>query len=217
MAWGHHGLDVIAQRLLRTPDAVYRRAGDLGLGLGCPQGFEYLSNAAKRAGYCVATMRKILVAMNVPMHRTISTPQSPDPIERFVEPCAVDDAVARWVSMETVAHAARRLGIPRPRLAYWLRQDTKRGLVPKRPRRRWCQHRLEPEVYDAIVARWTETESGEKAAQRIGVAWETLRKWLRAANVVRPPTRFWRVNPTVVDRIVMERRAMSKRFAKRAA
>lgn len=116
MMWGHHRVADIARRLDRKPAAVYRMAGALDLGLGCPQGFEYVAEASRRAGYAHATMVAILRWAGVKLWMPSSDPSArgTNP-ERVVEPSEVDEAVRAWCATETLAWAADRHGIT-PRL-----------------------------------------------------------------------------------------------------
>lgn len=57
---GELSLREIAKRLQRTEATTYWRAQKLGLPLGCPDGWEYLTHAAQRTGYATKQLRPIL-------------------------------------------------------------------------------------------------------------------------------------------------------------
>ena len=58
--WGTQSLRSLCRILRRTRVAICGKARQLGLSLGCPQGFEYLTAAATRAGYNTRQLRQIL-------------------------------------------------------------------------------------------------------------------------------------------------------------
>jgi len=110
MLWGVP-ICIIARELERTPEAVYQRAARIGLPNGCPPGHEYLTAAAKRTGFGdTGMLRRILKWAKVRIRHTNSL----EPAQHarfFVEPEAVDRAVAAWLKTETPEAAARRLGV----------------------------------------------------------------------------------------------------------
>lgn len=101
LLWGQ-SIRVIAKALHRTVLSVYWRAQKLGLGLGCPHGYEYLSAAAIRAGYAVRQLRQILHHSGVPIRKAMSRQGLR---ARIVEPDLVDRAVAKWMAIERTPHA----------------------------------------------------------------------------------------------------------------
>lgn len=117
--WGEGlRLSAIAKHIGRTPTTTYWRAQKLGLPLGCPDGFEYLSHAAARTGFCTSQLWPILRAHGVKVRaalaRTAAQPRSRR--FHFVAPEDVDRAVAAHLATETPEEAARRLGINGDRL-----------------------------------------------------------------------------------------------------
>lgn len=116
--WGEGlRLSAIAKALGRTPATCYWRAQKLGLPLGCPEGFEYLSHAAERAGFSTRRLVQILRAEGFKVRTALARPR-PGESRRFhiVSPEDVDSAVAAYVKTETPEEAARRRGICADRL-----------------------------------------------------------------------------------------------------
>lgn len=145
-------LQYIATRLGRPLHGVYNRAVKLGLAVGCPRGFEYLSDAVARCGLNSTTqLRRILDWAGVAIHEGLYQPKR-DASARawhrhYVEPVAVDEAVAKWVRSETMQEAARRYGISGMIMRKWL---LRAGVVEQRPRRMGPQ-RVETAVIDRVM------------------------------------------------------------------
>lgn len=120
---GETQLRQIAATLRRTTKTTYWRAQKLGLPLGCPHGWEYLSRAAKRTGYCTTQLRPILEAADVEVRHALARPakrRGKRGAGRFafiVWPADVDVAVARWLETEPLSAAARRVGVSADTLA----------------------------------------------------------------------------------------------------
>lgn len=118
----------------RTPVAVYLRARKLGLPVGCPQGWEYLSHAAERTGYNVKQLRRILAWAGLDIRRALVSPHAAAKAERekahIVIPDDVDDAVARWLKAHTLAEVAQQWGTTTRRASARLRAA---GLTPAGP------------------------------------------------------------------------------------
>lgn len=213
MHWGIRPATQIASEIDRAPKAVYRRGTELGLGAGAPQGFEYESHAAARAGYARGTFRRILQWANVHIRPAASLPGSVGH-DKIVEPQDVDRAVAAWCACEDLEQAAARHGYSPCTIRLWLQEAASRGEIelPARARRkRW---RIARSVIDAVVAQHAERrtrETGRDAAARVGVSWNTLRAWLAEAGAVRPSPSA--IDSAEVDRIVAAKRAAgSKAF-----
>lgn len=106
--------EAIGKKLGRRPSAVARMAERLGLGQGCPRGYEYVSEAAERCGYTRRQMVLILafggVRMRLPSSRRARTGHR---AQRVVDPTDVDEAVALWCSTETISEAAQRNRVSR--------------------------------------------------------------------------------------------------------
>lgn len=205
--WGIHPLPKIAEELGRTPEGVYWRARVIGLGLGCPQGFEYLSDAAVRTGYHVKSLRKILIWAHVHIFRSASRKRRPTGPggHWIVEPLDVDEAVQQWLATEALECAARRYGVCSRVLARLLDEAIARGdtRVPARPRfkRHW---RIPTVLVNELLDTYLAKETLRSAAARVGVTDVTLRAWLRDAGVTY--SKKDGVPTTEVDRIVAEKR-----------
>jgi hypothetical protein len=224
--WGIHPMEHIAKTLNRTTYGVYCRAQALGLGVGCPQGFEYLSAASRRTGYAVSSLRRILSWAHVPIRRAYAKPDRPPSRcpNWIVEPIAVDDAVAEWHQTEPLDCAAERHGVAYTVLIRLLGDaamncdqrvcslvlnrfpngaaNRSTDAPPRRSRRHW---RIPSALADEFLSAYKRREIVFYAARRVGVTPQTLALWLRAAGV-----RFSRckgVDPAEVDRIVAEKRA----------
>jgi hypothetical protein len=153
-AWGEGTLRYVAKKLGRSPLTTYWRAQKLGLGLGCPDGYEYLTQAAERTGYTSTQLRRILRWAGIKVRRSMSrNPKTVGRVPHFVEPFDVDVAVSRWLSTETVQHAARRYGVSGDTVRRWLEQAGREGYrVPPKPQRFKAHWRVDSETIDAIVA-----------------------------------------------------------------
>ena len=85
---------------------------------------------------------------------------------------------------------------------------TRRRPIEHRRRARYHQSFVDPFDVDEAVARWLAAETPAQAALRVGVDATTLRRWLRAAGVPRPPRRHpWRLDVAVLDAVVARQRA----------
>lgn len=112
----------IAQQMARTPGTLYHRAQQLGLSLGVPRGNEYITNAAKRTGYAVAQLRRILNWSGRRVHQCLGrTSGERSRSFHYVDPMDVDDAIAEWHATEPLEAAARRVGMCAETLARRLR------------------------------------------------------------------------------------------------
>lgn len=107
-------LEAIATALGSTPIGVIGVAKRLGLP-AVPEGFEYLTHAAKRTGVDVHQLRRILHACHVWVRPTLSRPPpkgvTPSHKRLMVWPAEVDDAIAEWFARETLQSAGERLGM----------------------------------------------------------------------------------------------------------
>ncbi len=150
--WGTKTTKEIAERLGRTPGAVYDQAGKLGLGRGCPRGYVYLSRLAREAGYSSATMRHILSWAGVAVGHGPKAPKKRRS-GRAHRTWVVDhvlglEAVDRWLKAESVNQAALRIGVHSETLWRWLVQDGRAGSPPGN-HKRW---KVSAAVIDAVVA-----------------------------------------------------------------
>lgn len=211
LLWGIHPIAKVASMMGRTEAAVYWRAQQLGLGVGCPQGFEYLSNAAARTGYAVTSLRKLLNWARVPIARAVCRPDRASKsrnghVTWIVVPADVDEAIERWHETETLERAADRYAVCSSVLARLLDEAAARGdeRVPKRPafKRHW---RVPSALVDEIMAARAKRESVASAAARVRVTGPTLAGWLRAAGVTF--TRRDGVAIEDVDRVIAAKKA----------
>jgi hypothetical protein len=146
-SWGEQNLSQIAAHIRRSRLTTYWRAQKLGLSLGCPDGYEYLSHAAARCGYTSGQLRRILRWACVKLRRAMSRGIGRHRVPHYVVPFDVDEALARWHATETVQHAARRYGVCGDTVRRWLIQA---GMSkPAGFRVHW---RVETETIDNVVA-----------------------------------------------------------------
>jgi len=148
--WGEKTIPEIAQAIHRTPIGVWERAKKIGLPIGCPDGCEYLSVAAKRVGFSDEGVRSICRWAGVPIRQAMGLgKKDPQYTRTVVDSFELDEAVKAWLGTETVNEAARRLGLRNRKLTACL--EAAKG-VPKKPRRRkhW---RLPSDVIDRVIGR----------------------------------------------------------------
>lgn len=221
--WGTTTIARVAAQMGRTPRTVYWRAQRLDLGLGCPEGMEYLTHAAERAGYATASLRIILRWAGVRIARAASRPDAAPRSRRLrgewvVDPDDVDDAIARWHTTETLEGAARRRGVGSCVLVRLLGEAAARGdaRVPPKPARPHAHWRVPSALVDDLLAVASRQQSVTAAARRVGVTRQTLAAWLRAAGVTVARTG---VDSADVDRVVESRRLATtcRAWARRAA
>lgn len=209
MQWGLRSIASIARRLERTPKAVYLMAKELELGVGCPQGFEYIKQAAERAGYEITTLRMILRWAGVRIWMPSSDPDASgrNP-ERVVDPHAVDEAVKAWCATETLQCAAERHGVCAMTILRVMRAAEARGelTVPEHKNRR-CHWRVLSADVDRAMAAFTSRERARDAAKRYRVDPQTMCNWLHDAGIVFDLDTHW-LTRDVVDRVVAARRSI---------
>lgn len=112
------------------------------------------------------------------------------------------------------AAAARAHGIDVKTLQRWLKMDGVSLGAYRRGRRK----PLAIAIVDRVVTTHKTTETAKDAAERVGVAPETMRRWLREAGVPGTTGVYWLVAKADVDRVAAERRARaeeSRRLARR--
>ena len=153
--WGAEiDIKAIAERLGRTRTAVYLRAAKIGLPVGCPEGWEYLSAATTRTGYSsTSTLVRILRWAGVGIERAVTLHhkrQSKRPT-RIVVPELVDDAIAEWHKTETLEGAARRCGVRAEELKRWLAAVGVVAPVQRRSRKHWRVY--SSDVDQAVLSR----------------------------------------------------------------
>lgn len=180
--WGDLSLAELAKLLDRTELTTYWRGRLLGLPCGCPQGFEYLTDAAKRTGFAVKQLRHLLWRCNVEIRRSISRPPARARSYHVVDPVAVDSAIALWLHREPLRPLADRLGVSAPTLQKLL---VAAGCKP--PRRRKVRWRIDPALAARLVAEWRAARvdmSVRQHAARVGLTHVTLANRLRRAGVL---------------------------------
>jgi AraC-like DNA-binding protein len=124
----------IASAIGRSAATTYWRAQQIGLPLGVPDGWEYLTTSAERVGFCVSQLRRILAAAQVPVRPVLARPSEArgrkarlagKRMQRhrygMVWPADVDAAVQDWLECDTVEKHAERLGVSRETLSRRLR------------------------------------------------------------------------------------------------
>jgi transposase-like protein len=180
-AWS---LEAIARRMGRSPLACYRKAAKLGLPTGCPPGYEYFTAAARRAGYAEHTFRRVLAFSGVKCYRALADPLyvgKGDCPHHFVDPEAVNRAVAKWMASESVAVAARRLGMSPHTLRRWLQTA---GVVGEsQPGHRFHQ-RAAAEDIDRVAAEYgieLERTQSDRNRQAASIRWQRHREQRSAA------------------------------------
>lgn len=176
--WGTLTLATIAERLGRSPSTVYWFATKAGLQRGCPQGFEYLTAAAKRTGFDTGQLRVILAHAGVKLRVAMTVPKTRARHYHVVSPDLVDDAVAAWMLLELLPHAAGRLGVTRGVLRSAL---IAAGHAPPPRKFTW---RVLPHVADEAVAAYKARSSVRSHAARLGMDRTTLAGRLRAMGVL---------------------------------
>lgn len=184
--WGLEDIYTISRNLGRTRLTVYWRAYELDLPLGCPEGWEYVSDAAARAGFATATLWRILRFSHVRVLHAYARNQGTRH-KHIVEPIDVDDAVRAWMETETLTEAARRLSVNPESLYRWCEEA---GVLLHRDGRiKRSRMRAASSEFDRAVAeqrqRQEQSVSLAQAARELGLDRTTLAKRLRAAGFER--------------------------------
>lgn len=194
-------LSAIAKKLERTEKTTYWKAQQLGLPLGMPDGYEYLSAAAARTGYETSQLRRILEAGAVKLYTVRARPEGKrrSRHQHYVDAFDVDEAVTKWLERETVESAARRLSMVGETLRQWLRDA---GHKP--PEHKRAQWRLPSAVIDAVVTERRSKVSLRQAAMACKVCEATLIRALRRAGLPRPPGKLWLLRLEDARRVLTE-------------
>lgn len=156
--WHEVAPRTLCQKLRRSWTAVYMKADELRLPRGMPQGFEHLSASARRKGVDFATLRRWLCEEGVRVHRTY--PNTRPGVRAhclYVDPAAVDKALAIRATKEVLYEAAERLFVSAPtlrRLCAAMHGPSPRKAVHP------------PAYYDAAVAAWRQTPQGRRSLAR---------------------------------------------------
>lgn len=203
--WGVIPLREIAKRLGRTEAALYERARQLRLGLGCPQGHAYLTHIAVECGYSTRAMRYILRWAGVQLKRGMTRPGASkrgkglhEYVTWVVERDRAREAVEAWLAAEYVSAAADRLGLDADTLTRLLVADG-RAAKPDH-KHRW---RVPVELCDEVVAAYRSGETMAQAARRLGVRQTRLRARMIAAGTWTPGStrKATRFPVEVIDRV----------------
>lgn len=180
--WGDLNLSSLAKLLGRTELTVYWKARQRGLPCGCPDGFEYLTAAAQRTGYCTATLRRILATGGVKLRLSISRPPRPGRGFHIVDSFDCDRAVEAWLLCEDVRAIAERHNVSDNTLHRLLREAGLKPPVQKRAR--W---RVPTTTAEALIQTWKAARaqlSVSQHAQRLGIGRDTLAKKLRSVGIL---------------------------------
>lgn len=207
--WAVKTIAQIADDLNRSPAAIYRQAAKVGLRARAPQGWETITRAAHRAGLSIPALRVALRNAHVNVRDAV-TFEGTKRRTHIVESHDVDLAVAQWCRGETIAHAARRLGFSTQAVRARVLAAIARGELPSRGRRR-SMWRLDPSVYERLLAPLMTRESAMAAARRHGISADTMKKWMRAAGCAPATHRSWLLDPDAVDAVIAEKRTASTR------
>ena len=135
--WGLEAFERIPKALNRTPAAVYHYAKHtLGLKVGCPDGWEHITQAAERTGFGVATLKGVLKHAGVKPMKSYSLSEEGARFRNLiVVPSDVDMAVKEWCTTETLFAASQRLKMSAENLK---KQLVEGGLkAPKRKSAVW--------------------------------------------------------------------------------
>lgn len=134
----------------RNWNAIGQEAQDLGLTFGPPQGYLYVTVAARRAEYYLPTFRLLLARHGVPVkNHTRKAPRGrwkAADTREIVEWSLALAAVDADHKTEVIAQAARVRGIPQLTLRKWV---LRAGLIT--PKRQGVRQRLPTKVIDALV------------------------------------------------------------------
>lgn len=203
LLWGSAPLARVAAELGRSSVTTYWRARRLGLPCGCPQGYEYLTDAARRSGFTTDQLRAILRAAGVRLRVAMARPTGATRHYHYVDLERVDVVVVAWAGQETPEDAARRHGVSGNVVRSALRAA---GHVSPTGKRRW---RLPSATIDAALANYRPGASVRAHAARVGLTPVTLARRLRKAGVLgakRPGVEV-RLPADVVDRVLEGARA----------
>lgn len=206
--WGHETLAQLSKRLGRTKAAIYQRANESGFVLGVPEGYEYLTHAAKRTGFTPSQLREILRSAGAPLRRTTSRPGKVKRHYHMVDTVDVDDAVEKWLSCEETHPAAEARGLCGDTLRRWLRDAASCGFeIPPEPKIAKGRWRVPSKTIDAVIAWRRKHESVSEAARRTGMNRWRLTCILKDAGVERRQLKPWLIERTVVDAVLEGRKA----------
>ncbi|MDP3278604.1 MAG: hypothetical protein Q8Q09_25670 [Deltaproteobacteria bacterium] len=160
--WGEMSQRNLARELApHTWYAIRERAKRLGLHMGVPQGRETLNTLAPEFGVDPVTLRKILREAGVQRVRVYPLRRHYGRSCRYhYERDDARDAFDAWLALETLAEAARRMGVS----YQWLR---KRALLTTSKQDGTNFARRAPTEWDELAARFPRGERFRKPAARV--------------------------------------------------
>lgn len=180
--WGDDSLKSIARALKRTMIRVYVRAQTLGLPLGCPDGYEYLGNAAKRTGFSIKTLRKILRKAGVQIKESYSRPTHRKTAYRYhiVDSFETDEAVTLYLQGAPLNQYTLEYGCSLETLQRSLRLAKAHTdiQIPEQPTTKKGTWRVSASVVAAVMAWKASLESVTQASLRLRMDRETLKERL---------------------------------------
>jgi Zn-dependent peptidase ImmA (M78 family) len=214
--WGDLTVRDIANRFGRTEVAVCFRAKRLGLKLGRPQGWAFLSSEAKRIGITSDTLRKLLVqsgarivpTWNIPMKARGRGLREGRPM--LVDPYDVDLATEKYLDEETLNAAAIRRGTS----AETLRKRLKAiGVVPPKSLQKYSFWRIPSADIDRALAEHAQTKAShdalyenlKEAAARSGVSREALVARFKKFKVKYEPQKVLKTDVDKVNGLIGKR------------
>lgn len=187
--WGEVGQRALKAKLRgRSWMAIYKRAEDIGLPGGLPQGYVSLSRAAEILGLCDKNGVLRLAQRQGVITRLHPHPRATRESQRHPWQCVdldeITAAMQREVTTtEVVSTAARVRDLYPATLRLWLIADG--VLTPSAPGGPRLTGRLPSAVIDEVVARHAPAGYGRRAevARRLGVSESTLRTLLKRAGI----------------------------------
>lgn len=226
--WGEVTSRTLAKLLPgRSHQSRYDRARKLGLRAGAPQGMVSVRSLVDdpKWGYDYYTTLRILKTSGVPVKtRNYGSDRANSRGRRYVDPDDAREAAETWerqrAQTETVSQAAHRLRMANHTLWRWLTEDS---LVPPCEDGVARSFRAAPDVFDRVNEKYRQRrppsveatppapkpqpirEDVKRAAARLHLKPQTLRKWLQMEGLVPPVcpgTRVvLRMEPEMFDRV----------------
>ena len=201
--WGREPIGGIARMTGRTPRSIAIRLRALGIPFGVPEGYESLLACTKRTGFCMLTLKMVLKFGNVPthLHHGRNWKQWKRQYRhRVVDKFDVDEAIAKWLSTETIPQAARRLKI-KPRRLEWLLKQAGVAIF-RQTAKKTSRKRVFSADADRVVNEVRNNrETLRAAASRYGISHRTLYRWMKLYGVSRA-SRWHLLEKSVIDVIV---------------
>jgi len=152
LLWECHEIARIANMMSTTERKVYERGKFLGLPMGVPRGCEFIWDAAKRTGFHSTQIRAILKWSGIRPIVPKSRPRSKLWRSTCVDSFKLDEAIARWLSLESVRSAAGRRGVSVNSLWRRLKKAAASGAdIPPQPGP-GCTWRIPTETIDQVLS-----------------------------------------------------------------